>query len=222
LFVRPNLKDEAMKKVLLSFAVFAMMYGSAQAAMIETTFDQWKTTPVVIGDKVFTYVAGGNNFNNADLTFTSIALPTQTVYDFDINFSPSLINTTIDLDYSVSVTDPTEEIIGLGLDSQIGSLGTDFNLMKTYYSAPGHVGQIAQLVSVNGGNASAAGHFGQLVYTHVEASVPVGNYINSFRDGYSQAAAPVPEPASMALLGFGGISIAFVGYRKRKSSILTA
>lgn len=207
-----------MKRLLLALVAYAGIYGPAQAAII-TDFDNWKVTPIQVGDKLFTYIAGGDNFNDAEVKFTSTVFPTQTTYDMDIIFAPSLNNTMIDLDYSVTVTNPLSHLTGLGVDSQIGSLGTNFNLTKTFYSSPGHVGQVAQLISVNGSNAAVLGNFGQIIYTHVQATVPVGNVIDSFRDEYTQVIeSPVPEPSSMALLTCGAIGCALSSWRRRRES----
>jgi len=191
-----------MRKLLFAVAAYAMMFQQAHAIIITESFNDWKAAPVAIGDKVFTYLAGGGTFNNPTVTFTETIFPTQTIYTMDIAFSPALHNVAVDLDYSVAVTNPLTHITGMGIDSQVGSLGTNFNVTKTFYSSPGHVGQIAQLVSVNGSNSSVLGDFGQLVFTHVEATVPVGNVMDSFRDEYTQALV-VPEPPTAVLAGLG-------------------
>lgn len=211
-----------MKKLVFALLAYCAMYVPAQAELIITTFDDWKVNPVQIGDKLFTYTAGGDNFNNAEVRFSSNNLPGQTVYDMDILFAPSLNNTTIDLDYSVEVTNPNLHLSGLGVDSQIGALGTNFNLVKTFYSSPNHVGQVAQLISANGSNAAVLGNFGQTIYTHVQATVPVGNVIDSFRDEYTQSANanPVPEPSSIALLTLGCMGLGIGSYRRRRQSRL--
>lgn len=212
-----------MRKVLLAMAAYATMFVPAYAETIDITFNDWKAAgSVTIGDKEFTYIGGGNNFGNAEVIFTSTSLGSQTIYDMDIMFASPLNNTTIDLDYSVTVTDPLSEITGLGVSSQILAIGTDFDLTKTYYSSAGHVGQIGQLVSVNGGTAETTGNFGQLVYTHVTATVPAGNIISSFRDEYAQTSSDVPEPSSIALLGLGAVGLAFGAYRKRRRTTLAA
>jgi hypothetical protein len=207
-----------MKRVLIALVAYAAMFARADAAIVETTFDDWKNNPVVIGDKIFTYIAGGNNFNNAEIVFASTAFPNNmVVYDMDVFFIPSLIGTVIDLDYSVEVTNPNSHLTGLGIDSQIGALGTNFDVTKTYYSSPNHQNQVAHLVSTNGGNSSVLGNFGQKIYTHVQATVPATNDLDSFHDGYTQVINTiVPEPSSIALLAFGGVGLVFGGWRRRR------
>ncbi|MCY2967442.1 MAG: PEP-CTERM sorting domain-containing protein [Planctomycetota bacterium] len=205
-----------MKKFTFTLMAFACLCVPAAAATINTTFDAWTLAPVVLGDKQFTYIAGGSNFNNAAMTFTSTVFPTQIVHDVDVQFAPGLTNTTIDLDYSILVLNPLFHISGMGLDAQIGALGTNFDLTKTYYNSPGHVGQIAQLTSVNGGNVSILGNFGQLIYVHVTSTVPAGNEIDSFRDGYIQSS--VPEPASFLLAGFGVLGLVSLNWVRRRAT----
>ncbi len=203
-----------MKKFTFALMAFACLCVPTMASTINTTFDAWTLAPVVLGDKQFTYIAGGSNFNNAAMTFTSTVFPTQTVYDLDVDFAPGLTDTTIDLDYSILVLDPLSYISGMGLDAQIGALGTNFDLTKTYYNAPGHVGQIAQLTSLNGGNVSVLGDFGQLVYVHVFSIVPIGNEIDSLRDGYIQSS--VPEPTSFLLAGVGVLGLVSLKWVRRR------
>jgi hypothetical protein len=204
-----------MKKLVLALAAFAMMYVPAHAGFIDTTFAAWQAAPVTIDDKIFTYIGGGGNLTGAEVIFASDVFPTQTIYLMDIIAKPGLTNGNLDLDYSVTATNPALHIVGLGVDSIVASLGTNFNLTKTYYSSPGHADQIAQLVSVNGSNVSVTGNFGNLVYTHVTATIPAGGALDSFRDGYTQSAT-VPEPTSCALLGFGAIALAFAVQRKQR------
>ena len=194
-----------------------MMVMPAFAGTVDTTFNAWETSPVQIGDKLFTYVGGGSNFTNPGLVFSETVYPTQTVYAFNINFASALTNTTVDLDYSITALNPAQEITGLGLDTIIGSLGSNFNLTKTYFTSPNHVNQVAELTSVNGNNVSVNGHFGNLLYVHVVSVIPSGNSLDAIRDGYSQSAlSSVPEPSSLALLFLGGGALFAGAYRRRR------
>ena len=209
-----------MRICIYASAVVSMMLTAAFGGNFSTTFNQWETTPVVIGDKLFTYIAGGSNFNDPGLVFSDTTYPGQEVYAFNINFNPGITNTTVDLDYSITALNPALQITGLGIDTIIGSLGTNFNLTKTYYSSPGHVDQVAQLVSVNGSNASVTGEFGSLLYVHLVSVIPAGNSLDSIRDGYTQST--VPEPSSLALLFVGGGVLFGGAYRRRCSATVAS
>ena len=59
-----------MRICIYASAVVSMMLTAAFGGNFSTTFNQWETTPVVIGDKLFTYIAGGSNFNDPGLVFS--------------------------------------------------------------------------------------------------------------------------------------------------------
>ena len=211
-----------MKMWIYSSMSFAMFLAPAFAGTIDTTFNAWKTNPVLIGDKLFTYTSGGSNFTNPSLVFSETAYPTQTVYALDLNFARALTNTTVDLNYTITALNPALEITGLGVDTIIGSLGTNFNLTTTYFASANHANQVAQLTSVNGSNTSVQGSFGNKLFVHVSSVVPSGNSLDAIYDAYSQSPiitnnTIVPEPSSLALFFCGG-GVLLVGAHRRRNS----
>jgi hypothetical protein len=122
-------------------------------------------------------------------------------------------------DYTLDVTLSTPSFLYLFIDNRVGdgdnaTPPTLTNLM-TWVAANGFT-SLNQQFGVDEGNDGAVNQF----YTIYSRTVPAGT-IRLFeqndgtgRNMYTLAAAPVPEPTSLALAGLGGLGLAFVRVRR--------
>ena len=207
-----------MRSCICISVFFVMMHTPAYADMIEP-FDAWKTSPVQVGDKLFVYRGGGNNFNNAEVTFSLTDIAGLSVYAVDFGFANPLTNTTIDLDYSVTAVISVFEITGLRAISFSAATSANLQVTNTYFGLPDHMDPLTQLIDTNNQGASTTGHFGNTVYARIQANLAPDVSLNSLRNGYSQTPdviplTAVPEPSSLGLLVLGAGAVLISAYRR--------
>ena len=187
---------------------------SASAAML--TWAQWTSgTPLIEGDKKVTYVPntaapdplnpiGAEALDNVALT--QMGDHYYFVYDAETLGSPAPNTSSGSFTYTIEVTTPGWEIVGVDLDSNVSSnYGT---VTETFAQIPG-----LELVSTNGSPVPATGFIGiprntlLTVTNTLVANLNEGlfDFQNSFRQTYTP---PVPEPGTvLGLLAVGGLGL---------------
>ena len=179
---------------------------SASAAML--TWAQWTSgTPLIEGDKKVTYFSGNIGAEPLDdVALTKMGDHYYFVYDAETLGSPAPNTSSGSFTYTIEVTTPGWEIVGVDLDSNVSSnYGT---VTETFAQIPG-----LELVSTNGSPVPATGFIGiprntlLTVTNTLVANLNEGlfDFQNSFRQTYTP---PVPEPGTvLGLLAVGGLGL---------------
>ena len=179
---------------------------SASAAML--TWAQWTSgTPLIEGDKKVTYFSGNIGAEPLDdVALTKMGDHYYFVYDAETLGSPAPNTSSGSFTYTIEVTTPGWEIVGVDLDSNVSSnYGT---VTETFAQIPG-----LELVSTNGSPVPATGFIGiprntlLTVTNTLVANLNEGlfDFQNSFRQVYIPN---VPEPGTiLGLLAVGGLGL---------------
>ena len=179
---------------------------SASAAML--TWAQWTSgTPLIEGDKKVTYFSGNIGAEPLDdVALTKMGDHYYFVYDAETLGSPAPNTSSGSFTYTIEVTTPGWEIVGVDLDSNVSSnYGT---VTETFAQIPG-----LELVSTNGSPVPSSGFIGippttlLTVTNTLVANLNEGlfDFQNSFRQTYTP---PVPEPGTiLGLLAVGGLGL---------------
>ena len=179
---------------------------SASAAML--TWADWTSgIPLIEGDKKVTYFSGNIGAEPLDdVALTKMGDHYYFVYDAETLGSPAPNTSSGSFTYTIEVTTPGWEIVGVDLDSNVSSnYGT---VTETFAQVPG-----LQLVSTNGSPVPSSGFIGippttlLTVTNTLVANLNEGlfDFQNSFRQTYTP---PVPEPGTvLGLLAVGGLGL---------------
>jgi len=185
---------------------------SANAAML--TWAQWTSgTPLIEGDKKVTFtpnsITGGFVADPLDdVALTKMGDHYYFVYDAETLASQGANMSSGSFTYTIEVTTPGWEIVGLDLDSNVSS--NYGSVTETFGEIPG-----LELVSTNGSPVPASGFIGIAPHTLLTVKNTLAanpneglfDFQNSFRQQYNNIP-NVPEPGTiLGLLAVGGLGL---------------
>jgi hypothetical protein len=177
------------------------------------TIADWQAAGIItVGDKDFTFISASANLAATDVTITEVVtgIFTVNIGDGMSNVLGAGVTGLGDLQYSVTITDPTAAFTNVALDST--HIGGDTRVDKVITG-----GGSPHLVSTNGGIDFKA-LTGTFVTVDDQIDISSGSALTSIQNSYRQTTAGVPEMdanvfASALTLLFGCVAV-MLGRRK--------
>ena len=199
-----------MKKFFLLAALLLAMGSQVAHASLVT----WQTTPITVGDKLYTYIAATSDlFTGGNVTASEAA----GVHSFNLNASAVVTNSNY-LRYKIHVTDPNNFFFSNTVSENRVSGLTNFTpgSITTVYSDASFGNLFLLNTTTLVGTADGAPFFTiglqdlyiQTLYTNIDSNHKIANV--TFDVTQSNA---VPEPSTYALLC---ISVGVVGFARKK------
>jgi hypothetical protein len=185
----------------------AVLCVDAQGIPIVTDTNLWESFQSCdIGDKRFTFVSSDVDL---DILFTHDG---ELTYAFN---AIDLITGTAELEYTVTVLDPSFFISGVAIDSNVNVQGSQpgvpplTTVVKDIMDDTGAV--LDTITSVDGSTDTSIALNEQFLAIRDTITVAPGDFLVGFSNTFTQ----MPEPASLGLLGLGLLGLGAVARRRR-------